>query len=282
VSAKRREEVRHDWFADKMVEVGAYFSKYRRQFIIGGVGIIALVSAIFILIHTRGRAETDRWQRVSEAESLLMESIYGMGFDAEFDRPSFDVAIEELRWVYQTSPASPAAHYAMNQIGEAFYEIEDYESAIDAWRTLINNPAADPRIVKIAEGSLAVSLEQVGGWSEAAAIYRRRAEAATGEEAAREWWNLSRCLEQLDQPAEAQQARARAVELGAGTVWAELAELPPSPLKPLPPPIVDPVDPVDEIEEDVQPEVEETEEDEEDGEPVEDGDAAVDDQENGG
>lgn len=230
MSAKKREEIRHDWFAEKMLLLGAYFNKYRRQFIIGGVGVIALILAVIIAFHARGRAEADRWERVNEAETMLTETMYGM----EFDQDSFDIAITELRAVYESKPTSGAAIYAQYQIGDAYYEIGMYSEAVEAWKILVDSPATGDSMRQLAENSLVVALERLERWDEAADIYRRRAQSADGTLAAMEWWNLARCLEHLERGAEAEEALARAAELGAGTLWAELAELPSRPLEDLP------------------------------------------------
>ena len=242
MKASRRHKLKEDKFAAAVRATAAKAKEHQNTVIIVAVLALGIGLAIAWLAVSHQSAERT-------ANMLLVEANYAARIppDVKDDKKQklINAAVATYEQIHAVCPRTAAAPRALLKAGQLLSGADKKKQAIAYFNRAIESGSKYPGLVLLAQRGLAETLEASGDVAAAIAEYDKLIADNPQAEQARVNWDIGRCLETLNKEEEAKIRYQKAIEYGAGNIWAKLADFrlttmtnpaPPPPAPPTAPP----------------------------------------------
>lgn len=188
-----------------------------------GVGIaIAAGGGTAFFITEKARKSEVVWQNLWKInKDLAMAAQQGKG---EKDRTTaLNTAADAYKYLRDNTSSSSATPWVLLQMGDAYYNLKNYDEAIRAYSDFLEKHSGHP-LVLIVKQSLGYAYEEKGLFPEAVKQYEDITVAGNNFLVAQGNWDAGRCYEKLGQISDAIRSYSKAIELSPNSNWATLAQ----------------------------------------------------------
>lgn len=160
-----RHELKEDPLVTGAFRARAYVAENREKFL-WGLGIFALlVLAAFWFLSSRREKDT-------QAETILTRA------NLELQTGQMPLALQDLRLLVEKHSGTPAGKEGLYYLGNAYFQLSDYEQAEHYYREFLKRSGSAPVITASAYAGLATGLELKGKTKEAAENFKEAVEAS--------------------------------------------------------------------------------------------------------
>ncbi len=218
---QRKEELKHDEFADSLLWMWETVRLHQREIVTGAVVALVLISGVLYLLNRRQQAHNVAWASLSAIEDPLAQARYGRNPE-EIPKARAE-AIEKYRNLAQDYSRYGVAPIALYRAGRLLHEEGKLDEAVDVLDQVIGL-RPDGSLAAAAESAKAAALEDKGKYAEAKALYEKVGESGPKYLAPECYLNAARCAEFLKDAAQAKSLCEKTIALAPNTEWAQRAE----------------------------------------------------------
>ena len=247
MKAKQRHELKHDKYVDGMIAVGARLRRHPRALVAGGIGVALAVGVTIWLMVSARTAEAESWEQAEvgdrsmravaayEAQTEMLQQRGRWLRDARIPKLLDQMKakraeeLETAAAAYEKTcglyPRSKAAKFARYRLGGVLRRQKRFEEAAAVFEEILEQCDGPPELLAWTRRSLAVMLEELGKFADAAGHHEILAESESDLLAAAASWDAGRCWEAAGEAhlAAAKTAYDRTLELASSSSWGELA-----------------------------------------------------------
>ncbi|GAB63396.1 MAG: tetratricopeptide repeat protein [Candidatus Jettenia sp.] len=197
-------------------------NKYK-VFIGIGIGVAIAIGAgsIFFMNQRNQKAEA-AWENLSKINNDLSTALEQKGKDRKERNAALSTAADAYQYMKDTMSSSSATPWAIFQLGNIYYRMENYDEAIRAYNDFLDRYSGH-LLAPIVKQSLGYAYEEKGLFPEAIQQF----ESVPVHDSfltAQVGWDAGRCYEKSGQTNDAIRSYTRAVELSPKSNWATMSQ----------------------------------------------------------
>jgi len=222
VKAKTRHNLKHDKLADSILWIGAKANEYRKPIILAVIAAAIATGIAIWVMAAREQARTVARARLAEARLQVQHTFSETGTKRD---EAAQKALALLDAVAAEHPDTPAAPLALLDAAQLLVTLEKPKDAIPYFEKVLAAAAEEDtdRLTPLAKRGIAEAQEITGNIKTAMKYYRDLQQKYGTSQRIQASWDLGRCYEISNQPAEAENLYRQCRDLGKGTIWAALA-----------------------------------------------------------